>query len=340
MGCFHHSSCRAASAPGTIRFAYNSGGVNITITGGTGFIGRRLVARLLAGNHSLHLLVRHARIGLGPQVQCSIWNALDIEPAPESLAEADAVIHLAGEPVSQRWTPAAKRRILESRVEGTRRLIEALSRQSRRPSVLVCASAVGFYGSRGDAILTESAAAGEGFLSDVCTVWEKTADAALNLGMRVVKLRTGMTLGKEGGALAQMLTPFRWGVGGKVASGEQWVSWIHVDDLVELIQFAVENAGLRGPAQRHGAQSGHERPVHQGTGGRASPPSVPEHSCRGSSRSLRGDGGDRAGQPARGPAGRPLGGLSIPLPRSGRGAAPTAGLNGCRGRWCSPFSPC
>jgi uncharacterized protein (TIGR01777 family) len=221
--------------------------VNITITGGTGFIGRRLIARLLAGNHSLHLLVRHARIGLGPQVQCSIWNALDIEPAPESLAEADAVIHLAGEPVSQRWTPAAKRRILESRVEGTRRLIEALSRQSRRPSVLVCASAVGFYGSRGDEILTESAAPGEGFLTGVCTVWEKTADAAMNLGMRLVKLRTAMTLGKEGGALAQMLTPFRWGVGGKVASGEQWISWIHVEDLVELIQFSVESAGLCGP---------------------------------------------------------------------------------------------
>lgn len=221
--------------------------MNITITGGTGFIGRRLIARLLAGNHSLHLLVRQARIGLGPQVQCSIWNALDIEPAPESLAEADAVIHLAGEPVSQRWTPAAKRRILESRVEGTRRLIEALSRQSRRPSVLVCASAVGFYGSRGDEILTESAAPGEGFLTDVCTVWEKTADTAVNLGMRVVKLRTAMTLGKEGGALAQMLTPFRWGVGGKVASGEQWISWIHVEDLVELIQFSVESAGLCGP---------------------------------------------------------------------------------------------
>ena len=221
--------------------------MNITITGGTGFIGRRLVASLLAGGHSLHLLVRHARTGLGPRVQCSVWNALDIEPAPESLAEADAVIHLAGEPVSQRWTPAAKRGILESRVEGTRRLIEALSRQSRRPSVLVSASAVGLYGSRGDDILTESAAPGEGFLADVCAVWEKTADAALNLGMRVVKLRTGMTLGKEGGALAQMLTPFRWGAGGKVASGEQWVSWIHVEDQVELIQFAVENSGVRGP---------------------------------------------------------------------------------------------
>jgi hypothetical protein len=221
--------------------------VNITITGGTGFIGRRLVARLLAGNHSLHLLVRHARTGLGPQVKCSIWNALDIEPAPESLAGADAVIHLAGEPVSQRWTPAAKRRILESRVEGTRRLIEALSRQPRLPSVLVCASAVGFYGLRGDEILTESSAQGEGFLADVCAAWERTADEAGKLGIRVVKLRTGMALGKEGGALAQMLTPFRWGVGGKVAAGSQWVSWIHVEDLAELIQFVVENAGLHGP---------------------------------------------------------------------------------------------
>ena len=221
--------------------------MNITITGGTGFIGRRLVTRLLAGNHSLHLLVRNARIGLGPQVECSIWNALDIEPAPESLADADAVIHLAGEPVSQRWTPAAKRRILESRVEGTRRLIEALSRQSRRPSVLVCASAVGIYGSRGDEILTDSAAPGKGFLADVCAAWEKTADAAADLGMRAVKLRTAMALGKEGGALAQMRTPFRWGVGGKVASGGQWVSWIHVEDLAALIQFSVENAAVRGP---------------------------------------------------------------------------------------------
>ena len=221
--------------------------MNITITGATGFIGRRLVARLLASNHSLHLLVRHAKIGLGSQVRCSIWNALELEPAPESLAGADAVIHLAGEPVSQRWTPAAKRRILESRVEGTRRLIEAVGRQSRRPSVLICASAVGLYGSRGSESITESAPPGEGFLSEVCLAWEREADSAAALGLRVVKLRTGVALGKEGGALAQILTPFRWGAGGKVATGEQWMSWIHVEDLAGLIEFALDTPGVRGP---------------------------------------------------------------------------------------------
>jgi uncharacterized protein (TIGR01777 family) len=220
--------------------------VNITITGGTGFIGRRLVQRLLADNHSVHLLVRHAKTGLGPQVECSIWNALDIGPPLESLAEADAVIHLAGEPVSQRWTPAAKRRIRDSRVEGTRRLIEAMSRLARRPSVLVCASAIGFYGSRGDETLTEAAGPGEGFLSKVCTEWETTAGLAEGLGLRVVKLRMGPVLGREGGALAQMLVPFRWGLGGPLALGSQWVSWIHVDDLVELIQFILGQPGVRG----------------------------------------------------------------------------------------------
>jgi len=221
--------------------------VNITITGGTGFIGRRLVLRLLADGHSIQLLVRHARTGFGPQVRCSIWNALDIEPAPGSLAGEDAVIHLAGDPVSQRWTPAAKRKIRDSRVEGTRRLVEAMSRLGRRPSVLVCASAIGFYGSRGDEILTEASQPGEGFLSELCTAWEAAADLAEGLGLRVVKLRSGMVLGKEGGALAQMLTPFQWGLGGRVALGSQWMSWVHVDDLVELIVFSLGRPGFRGP---------------------------------------------------------------------------------------------
>jgi len=221
--------------------------VNITITGGTGFIGRRLVERLLAANHSLHLLVRHAKTGLGPRVQYSVWNALDIEPAPESLVGADAVIHLAGEPLAQRWTPATKRKILESRVQGTRRLIEAISHQPRRPTVLVSASAVGIYGSRGDEIIAESTPPGADFLAEVCAAWEREADTAQGLGLRIVKLRTAMVIGKDGGALSQMLTPFRWGVGGKLSTGEQWVSWIHVEDLVELIQLTIENAGIHGP---------------------------------------------------------------------------------------------
>jgi uncharacterized protein (TIGR01777 family) len=221
--------------------------VNITISGATGFIGRRLAARLLEAGHSLHLLVRNPKTGFGPQVSCSVWDAKEMEPAPESLAEAEGVIHLAGEPVAQRWTPATKQAILGSRVEGTRRLIESMARNAQRPRVFICASAVGYYGSRGDQVLTEAEGAGQGFLSDVCTAWEKTADEAGALGIRVVKLRTAMVLGKEGGALAQMLTPFRWGLGGRVATGEQWMSWIHLEDLVSLIQYALTTLGLEGP---------------------------------------------------------------------------------------------
>jgi uncharacterized protein (TIGR01777 family) len=221
--------------------------VKITLTGGTGFIGRRLVRRLLAEGHSVHLLVRHARTGFGPGVDCSVWNAYTIDPPPASLAGADAVIHLAGEPVSQRWTPSARRRIRDSRVEGTRRLVQAMSQASPRPPVLVAASAVGIYGSRGEEILTESSAPGAGFLAQVCVEWEKTAREAEALGIRVVHLRTGMALAGEGGALAQMLTPFRWGLGGRIATGSQWVSWIHVEDLISLIVFLLERGELRGP---------------------------------------------------------------------------------------------
>ena len=221
--------------------------MKITITGGTGFLGRRLVRRLLAEGHRVHLLVRHAKTGFGPDVECSIWNAYTLAPTTESLADADAIIHLAGEPVAQRWTPRARRRIRDSRVVGTARLVEAIQALSRRPSVLVSASAIGLYGGRGEETLTETSVPGKGFLSEVCTEWEKAADAAEPLGIRVVKLRTGVALGREGGALAQMLTPFQWGLGGPVAGGAQWMSWIHAEDLVSLILFALNKATVRGP---------------------------------------------------------------------------------------------
>lgn len=220
--------------------------MNITITGGTGFIGRRLVPRLLAAGHRVHLLVRQAKTGFGPDVQCSIWNAYTLEPVHQSLTDADAVIHLAGEPVAQRWTPRARRRILDSRTVGTRRLVEVMSRLGRRPPVLVSASAIGLYGDRGEETLTESSPPATGFLAEVCLEWEKEVDAAAALGVRVVKLRTGVALGREGGALAQMLTPFQWGLGGPLAGGEQWMSWIHVEDLVSLMLFAVEHAEISG----------------------------------------------------------------------------------------------
>jgi uncharacterized protein (TIGR01777 family) len=219
--------------------------MNVTLTGATGFMGARVVATLLASGHKLQILGRKRSPRLPESVLFSAWDAAS-EPPPESLAGADAIIHLAGEPVAQRWTSEAKARIRNSRVEGTRRLVNALSLQARRPAVLVCASAIGIYGSRGDEILTETSPAGRGFLADVVTDWESAAAAAESLGVRVVSLRIGMVLGR-GGALAKMLPPFRLGLGGPLGSGRQWISWIHIEDVVALIMFAMENAAARGP---------------------------------------------------------------------------------------------
>ncbi len=221
--------------------------MKITLTGGTGFLGRRLVPRLLAEGHSVRLLVRQANTGFGPAVDCSLWNAYTMEPPPESFEGAEVVIHLAGEPLSQRWTPSARRRILDSRVVGTRRLVTAISKLERRPSVLIGASAIGIYGDRGEEVLTELSSPGKGFLAGVCAGWEREAGAAEALGLRIVKLRMGMILGKEGGALAQMLTPFQWGFGGQVGDGQQWMSWIHAEDLASLILFAIQHRSLAGP---------------------------------------------------------------------------------------------
>jgi hypothetical protein len=162
-------------------------------------------------------------------------------PRGAALPTCDAIVNLAGEPIAQRWTEAVKKRIYDSRVEGTRRLISAISMQAQRPSVLVCASAVGIYGSRGDEILTEKSAPGSGFLPHVVVDWEASARTAEALGIRVISLRFGVVLG-HGGALAKLLTPFRLGAGGRLGSGRQWMSWIHIDDVVSLILLALENA--------------------------------------------------------------------------------------------------
>jgi uncharacterized protein len=212
--------------------------MNITISGASGFVGRRLVEALLAEKHSLHVLSRTAK-EFPAGVRSSIWNPLRGEPPAESLEGAHAVIHLAGEPVAQKWTDISKGLIRDTRVTGTRHLVQALSTVSRRPSVLVCASAIGIYGSRGDEILTEASAPGSGFLPEVCIEWEKQAGLAESLGMRVIRLRIGIVLGAGGGALEKMLPPFRAFVGGRLGSGRQWMSWIHLDDLVGLIRRAI-----------------------------------------------------------------------------------------------------
>jgi len=189
----------------------------------------------------LHVLSRHAGTNLPPGVRLSVWNQDKSEPPAEALGDADAVIHLAGENVAQRWTAESKRRIRESRVAGTRSLVQAFWKLPRRPAALICASAVGYYGSRGDEILTEASDPGTGFLPEVCSAWEREAQAAEGAGMRVARIRIGVVLDRRGGALARMLPPFRMGVGGKLGDGRQWMSWIHLDDLAELFRFALEN---------------------------------------------------------------------------------------------------
>jgi hypothetical protein len=202
--------------------------MRVAITGASGFIGKRLVARITADGHTV-AAIRGTR------------------PDYAALDGADAVVHLAGEPVAQRWTASAKDRILYSRIEGTRSLVQAISSLKQPPAAFVCASAIGVYGSRGDEILTEQSSPGDDFLASVCIEWEKEAEAAAALGIRVVKLRTGIVLGAGGGALTKMLLPFRLGLGGRLGSGTQWMSWIHLDDVVALIRHAVEFPALRGP---------------------------------------------------------------------------------------------
>jgi len=213
--------------------------VNIAISGASGLIGRRLLKVLARDGQSLTALSRHAGTNLPPGVRLAVWDPVKGEPPADALRDADAVIHLAGSPVAQRWSARAKQDIRESRVAGTRNLVQALAKLRHRPQVLICGSATGYYGSRGDEVLAESSVPGSDFLAEVCVEWEKEAQAAEALGMRVVRVRTGIVLDARGGALPRMLTPFKMGVGGKLGSGKHWMSWIHLDDLAALFQLAL-----------------------------------------------------------------------------------------------------
>jgi uncharacterized protein (TIGR01777 family) len=200
--------------------------MNIAITGASGFIGRRATEFLSRHGHTVRAI------------------SLRSAPSPQQLAGCDAVVHLAGEPVAQRWTAAARRRILDSRVEGTRALVAAM--RGHAPNVMVSASGVGYYGNCGDRLLTEQCPQGDDFLGQVASAWEREAREAEKLGTRVVCLRIGTVLGPGGGALQKMLLPFRLGLGGRLGPGTQWMSWIHLQDLCGLIQFALPESTLRG----------------------------------------------------------------------------------------------
>jgi uncharacterized protein len=232
-----------------------SGG-RVTVTGATGLIGGPLVAALQQQGARVTVLSRNpdlARKTLQApgreSVEAVAWDLMS-EPAPApALAGRDAVVHLAGENVAQRWSEEAKRSIRESRVIGTRNLVAGLraADPAERPRTLVSSSAIGYYGAHGEEPLDEESPAAGDFLADVCHAWEGEALAASTLGLRVVLVRTGVVLDRNGGALAKMLTPFRLGVGGPVAGGQQYISWIHRDDVVGMFVAALADERWEGP---------------------------------------------------------------------------------------------
>jgi uncharacterized protein (TIGR01777 family) len=227
--------------------------MRITVTGGTGMIGQRLIGELTGRGDDVTVLTRNpdrARAALGgrDQIEAAAWDPAAGPAPPSALRGRDAVIHLAGENIAQRWSDSAKRRIRESREQGTRNLVAGLRDAGEdRPRVLVSASGVDYYGAHGPEPLPEDTPPGDGFLPEVCVVWEREAQAAEELGMRVVRVRTGVVLDKSGGALGKMLPFFKAGIGGPVAGGEQYMPWIHADDLVRLYIAAVDDDRWSGP---------------------------------------------------------------------------------------------
>lgn len=216
--------------------------LQVVIAGGTGFVGHALIEHLRARGDRATVLTRN------PDAARAKRDGVTFEAWIPDLSRFDAVVNLAGEPiVGERWNDDVKRRLRSSRIDSTRRLVEAMSKAVKRPSVLVNASAVGIYGERGDDVLTEGAPPGDDFLAQLAADWEHEARKAEALGVRVVTLRIGVVLGRDGGALKSMLPVFKLGAGGPFGSGKQWFPWVHVDDVAGLVLFAIDRAGARGP---------------------------------------------------------------------------------------------
>jgi uncharacterized protein len=215
------------------------------VTGATGFIGTRLVKYLLARGDAVYYLARKRSTKLPSQASFHQWDLRE-KPELNALSRIDVIFHLAGEPIAQRWSEKVKKQIYDSRIDGTRRLVGAIRELKHKPYSLISASAVGYYGDRGNEILTETAAPGHDFLAEVCRDWEREALHARELGTRVVPIRTAAVLGRNGGIMKAILPIFHLGVGGRLGNGKQWVSWIHIDDLVRLLVFAADNASVTG----------------------------------------------------------------------------------------------
>lgn len=217
---------------------------NILITGAAGFVGTYLTELLIDKGYDVIILSRSAK---NTKANIAHWDPETGKIDIDALQNLDAVVHLAGESIVGRWTDQKKAKIENSRVLGTKLLSETLASLNKKPEVLIAASAIGIYGDRGHELLTEASSTGYGFLADVGIKWEDATKVAKDAGIRVCNLRIGLVLGRDGGALEKMLTPFKFGLGGKIGDGKQYWSWIAIDDLIQIIYYLLKNENLEGP---------------------------------------------------------------------------------------------
>jgi len=222
--------------------------MKVLVTGATGLIGRSLCRALTDEGHTIVGLSRSPEKARGLAVREMLkWEPQSGPPPEQAFDGLDAIVHLVGEPIAaHRWSEEQKKRIRDSRIVSTRNLVNGLRSTKQPPAAFISGSAIGFYGDRGDEKLTEQSAAGRGFMSDVCKAWEAEAEAAAELGIRVVQVRTGVVLSQEEGALQKMLTPFKLGLGGPIGGGRQWFSWIHIKDIVGIFSYMLTSS-VSGP---------------------------------------------------------------------------------------------
>ena len=227
--------------------------MKIAITGATGLVGTRLVSKLKEQNHQIVVFTRNSDKARKifpstrfPNLEIVRYTPLESGTWQDKVSGCDAVVNLAGEPISERWTPQHKKAILESRQIGTRKIVEAIAKAEEKPSVLVSGSAIGYYGTSETATFDETSSSGNDFLAEVCQKWEAEAEAVKEHGVRLVIVRIGVVLANGGGALGKMLTPFQMGAGGPIGTGRQWFSWVHRDDLVNIIMEALTRDDMSG----------------------------------------------------------------------------------------------
>ena len=225
--------------------------MHVVISGATGLVGRVLTARLHEHGYDIVALTRNpdsARETLGDLARPVAWDGRNFSSLTEHVEGAAAVVNLAGENIGQgRWTAARRKSILQSRLDATESIVQAIEKTEKKPGVLIQASAIGFYGSTGDSVAEESEASGTGFLADVCRRWEAASLKVEDLGVRRVLLRTGIVLSHKGGALPEMVAPIKSYVGGVLGTGRQWISWVHVEDVAHAVEFLIDSEELRGP---------------------------------------------------------------------------------------------